>query len=219
MCLSVGPLRASIVTGGGSETRMLPRPRISPVRVNLPPKQDVGACRYAIYNVAYANGRPVTTFSNNVRNSHPPQENRHGSSRWMEYPVDRRDVIARGKRHGEYSEGEKTEDKGRHTYDELSKLISRKRAADARGCAREAVNGGPPCARLDRKSRRSSERHCEKIGARVKRSASRSYELSSKSRDRSIDWPHGNSADRAASDRPTLLIDWPESKCFWDLIE
>jgi hypothetical protein len=37
--------------GGGSETRMLPRPRISPVRVNLPAKQDVGACRYVIYNV------------------------------------------------------------------------------------------------------------------------------------------------------------------------
>lgn len=38
---SVDPLRASIVTGGGSEARMLLRPRISPVRVNLPPKQDV----------------------------------------------------------------------------------------------------------------------------------------------------------------------------------
>lgn len=56
-CASANPLRASVVTGGGSETRMLPRPRISPVRVNLPPKQDVRACRYAIYNVAYANDR------------------------------------------------------------------------------------------------------------------------------------------------------------------
>ena len=31
----------STITGGGSEARMLPRPRITPVRVNLPPNQDV----------------------------------------------------------------------------------------------------------------------------------------------------------------------------------
>lgn len=39
--LFVDPLRVSTITGGGSEARMLPRPTISPVRVNLPPNQDV----------------------------------------------------------------------------------------------------------------------------------------------------------------------------------
>lgn len=39
--LLVDPLRVSTIRGGGSEARMLPRPRISPVRVNLPPNQDV----------------------------------------------------------------------------------------------------------------------------------------------------------------------------------
>lgn len=39
--LFVDPLRVSTITGGGSEARMLPRPRITPVRVNLPPNQDV----------------------------------------------------------------------------------------------------------------------------------------------------------------------------------
>lgn len=39
--LFVDPLRVSTITGGGSEARMLLRPRITPVRVNLPPNQDV----------------------------------------------------------------------------------------------------------------------------------------------------------------------------------